>query len=249
MAARSCVPLRHSLDYTQNSPYVAVCLAMHFGAKRIGLLGVDFTDAHFFGKTGRHALTGKIPQIDAEYAQLAAAIRAQGVELVNLSPVSRLAALPRESLDRFVARAADATRALNIVSYSKTPVAGVPEILARCISAKTPHRATCVWGSDDYGNGVRFAGGTSWRRSPQAAEQRLAEADLVIVHNGHVDPQHRKVIDSKPTITMAHNYAWNVDCSQVARGQPGVVLGQYQATLAEFREFNRCPQSRAVLGP
>ena len=43
------------LHYTQNSPYVAVCLAAFMGAKRIGLIGVDLTDGHFFGPTGRHA--------------------------------------------------------------------------------------------------------------------------------------------------------------------------------------------------
>ncbi len=42
------------LHYTQNSPYVAVCLASYMGAKRIGLIGVDFTEHHFFGATGRH---------------------------------------------------------------------------------------------------------------------------------------------------------------------------------------------------
>jgi hypothetical protein len=230
-----------ALDYTQNSPYVAVCLAMHLGASRIGLIGVDFTDDHFFGRTGRHALAGKVQQIDAEYAALAAAARAHGVELVNLSPVSRLTALPRQPLQEFIARSVLAVTSLKIVSYSRTPVAGVPEILARCISAKTPHRATCVWGTRDYGNGVRFEGGTAWLDSPQLANERLAEADVVIVHNGHVDPAHRRVIESKPTITMAHNYAWNVDRWLVERGHPGVVLGQYQATLPEFAEWPVVP--------
>jgi hypothetical protein len=42
------------LHHKQNSPYVAVCLASYMGAKRIGLIGVDFTEHHFFGATGRH---------------------------------------------------------------------------------------------------------------------------------------------------------------------------------------------------
>jgi SAM-dependent methyltransferase len=86
------------LHYTNNSPYVAVDLARHLGARRIGLIGVDFDDDHFFGRTGRHRLTGQLPQINREYAALAAACRADGVELVNLSPTSRLASLPRASL-------------------------------------------------------------------------------------------------------------------------------------------------------
>lgn len=94
-----------ALHYTRNSPYVAVQLALHLGARRIGLLGVDFTDRHFFADTGMHVLTRRLPQIDAEYAALHAACAARGVELVNLSPVSRLQALPRRGLDEFLSAA------------------------------------------------------------------------------------------------------------------------------------------------
>ncbi len=95
-----------ALHYTRNSPYVAVQLALHLGARRIGLLGVDFTDRHFFADTGVHVLTRRLPQIDAEYAALHAACAARGVALVNLSPVSRLQALPRQGLDEFLSGAA-----------------------------------------------------------------------------------------------------------------------------------------------
>ena len=67
------------LHYTQNSPYVALCLALHLGAERIGLIGVDFTEGHFFGRTGKHALVDKLAQIDAEYGRLAHAARQRGV--------------------------------------------------------------------------------------------------------------------------------------------------------------------------
>jgi hypothetical protein len=87
------------LDYTNNSPYVAVNLARHMGAARIGLIGVDFDDDHFFGCTGRHPLAGQLAQIDQEYASLSAACRAEGIELVNLSPSSRLTSLPRATPD------------------------------------------------------------------------------------------------------------------------------------------------------
>ena len=88
-----------SLDYTSNSPYVAVNLARYMGAARIGLIGVDFDDAHFFGPTGRHPLAGQLAQIDREYGTLAAALREEGIDLVNLSPISRLTSLPRANLD------------------------------------------------------------------------------------------------------------------------------------------------------
>ncbi|MBA4175721.1 MAG: hypothetical protein C0505_04050 [Leptothrix sp. (in: Bacteria)] len=87
-----------ALHYTQNSPYVAVGLAALMGAQRIGLIGVDFTEHHFFGATGRHPLAGRLAQIDAEYGALARALAARGVELVNLSPSSRLTSVPRADL-------------------------------------------------------------------------------------------------------------------------------------------------------
>lgn len=91
------------LHFTQNSPYVAVCLAAYMGASRIGLIGVDFTDHHFFAATGRHPLTPRLDQIDREYAALAAGLAAQGVELVNLSAQSRLQRLPKQPLEDWLA--------------------------------------------------------------------------------------------------------------------------------------------------
>jgi predicted O-methyltransferase YrrM len=95
------------LHYTRNSPYVAICLAIRMGARRIGLLGVDFTEHHFFGRTGVHHLAGRLSQIDAEYGRLAEHCRARGIELVNVSPTSRLTALPRSTLDALAPRAPD----------------------------------------------------------------------------------------------------------------------------------------------
>lgn len=89
------------LHYTRNSPYVALCLAVHMGARRIGLIGVDFTDDHFFAKTGRHPLARQLEQIDREYTDLARACHARGIEIVNLSPTSRLTAFPRMDVDEF----------------------------------------------------------------------------------------------------------------------------------------------------
>lgn len=86
------------LHYTQNSPYVAVCLAAYMGARRIGLIGVDFTDGHFFAPGGRHPLAGRLREIDAQYGRLGAALEKRGVELVNLSPISRLTSPHRARL-------------------------------------------------------------------------------------------------------------------------------------------------------
>jgi hypothetical protein len=237
-----------ALPYTRNSPYVAVCLAAFMGATRIGLIGVDFTDHHFFGTTGRHALTRELAGIDREYGALVSALRRRGVELVNLSRESRLTTLPKMAPAAFVgagtpeeaspAPAAAAppadTPPLTIVSYATTPVAGVPPILARCIAARTRHRARSLWASRGYGNGVSFDSDVEWTRAPAEAARLIAAADVLVVHNGKVAPQHRALVAAKPVVTMAHNYLWNVDAQFVSRGMPGLVVGQYQATLPEF---------------
>ncbi|MCZ6689746.1 MAG: hypothetical protein O7H41_09095 [Planctomycetota bacterium] len=89
------------LHYTQNSPYPALCLAMHMGAARIGLIGVDFTENHFYAETGRHSLAGQLPSIDEEYRRLGEAARNRGVDVYNLSRKSRLSAFPSMTVDEF----------------------------------------------------------------------------------------------------------------------------------------------------
>ena len=163
------------LHYTRNSPYVAVCLAIHFGAARVGLIGIDFTNDHFFGATGVHNLAGSLNEIDAEYARLRDACAACGVEIVNLSQISRLTSLEHASLDAFLKSSGaptEARKALRVVSYSVTPVAGVPAILARCIAARTEAHARCVWATNDYGNGVAFEGDLEWARHPERRKPR-----------------------------------------------------------------------------
>lgn len=247
------------LHYTNNSPYIALNLAILMGAKQIGLIGVDFTDNHFFARTGKHPLAPQFDPINEQYKKLANAAEIKGIEIFNLSRVSRLTAFPKVSIDEFEkfseakiesqfetkslgnADSFDKTKQLKIVSYSTTPVAGVPAILARCIEAKTEHRAHCVWATNDYGNGVKFAGDVEWNTRPQEAENLIAEADLVIVHNGKIAPKHGKILRKKAIITMAHNYIWNVDEQFFKKGFPGAVVGQYQASLPEFKDWKIAP--------
>ena len=89
------------LHYTRNSPYLATCLAMHMGARRIGLIGVDFTDHHFFASTGQHSLMGEFEQIDREYKRLGDECARRGIEVVNLSAESRLSAFPKVTPEQF----------------------------------------------------------------------------------------------------------------------------------------------------
>ena len=92
----------HALPYTRNSPYPAVCLAAHMGARRIGLIGVDFTDHHFFGPTGPHSLANEVERIDQEYRQLYENASRRGIEIWNLSAESRLTGIPKISPGEFL---------------------------------------------------------------------------------------------------------------------------------------------------
>ena len=233
------------LPHTRNSPYVAVCLAIHMGAEKIGLIGVDFTHDHFFGATGEHPLSRQFAQIDEEYKRLYEASGRLGVEILNLSSCSRLRALPKMSPEHFASGRRTATalgqKSLKIVSYSATPVAGVPAILSRCIAARTDHGCRTVWSNNAYSNGMTFEGDIEWRARPAEAEEQLRSADLLIVHNGKVADCHRPLLRNKPVITMAHNYMWNVDATFVREGFPGLVVGQYQAALPEFKHWSIVP--------
>ncbi|MEH6413428.1 glycosyltransferase [Pseudomonas sp. CGJS7] len=125
------------LHYTQNSPYVAVCLAAYMGATRIGLIGVDFTDDHFFAATGRHPLAGRLREIDAQYGRLAIALRGRGVELVNLSPISRLSQLPRAGID-------DSWNAANLAGGIASAPASPPHRVAPPAPARSPQMKIAI---------------------------------------------------------------------------------------------------------
>lgn len=92
------------LHYTQNSPYVALCLAVQMGAKRIGLIGVDFTEHHFFGSTGPHILNNTISQVNEEYSQIAKKLRNSGIEIINFSDESLLDCIKKEKYEVFYKR-------------------------------------------------------------------------------------------------------------------------------------------------
>ena len=89
------------LPHFRNSPYMAVALAGYMGARRIGLIGVDFTDNHFWIKDGTHRLVTELDRIDQKYGDLAAHLKKQGAEVFNLSPISRLTTLPKMTLEQW----------------------------------------------------------------------------------------------------------------------------------------------------
>jgi hypothetical protein len=88
----------NEMPHFRNSPYIGVALGGFMGAKRIGLIGVDFTDNHFWIKDGPHRLAREFDRINAQYGKLAQHLGDQGIEVFNLSPISRLTSLAKLSL-------------------------------------------------------------------------------------------------------------------------------------------------------
>ena len=118
---------------------------------------------------------GVVDTIDAQFNRLSRAAFGQGVRIFNLSSQSRLTSVPKMNIKTFASLGhsspGSAGGTLRIVSYATTPLVGVPAILARCINARTRHRARCVWAGGAYTNGILCEGDISWTASPARAEE------------------------------------------------------------------------------
>lgn len=112
----------HVLHYTQNSPYVALCLAIHMGARKIGLIGVDFTIHHFFEDTGKHPLNLKFNRINNEYKKLGEAAKRHGIQIYNYSEESRLTAFEKRPLESLLTWT-EPSIIVTTISNTKTPLA------------------------------------------------------------------------------------------------------------------------------
>jgi hypothetical protein len=91
------------IDHFVNSPYVAVGLAYKLGARNIGLIGVDFTDGHFYNpKDGPHPVMqiNYLKKVNSAYQSLAMELDKRGVKIYNLSSMSRVE-LPKMTIEEF----------------------------------------------------------------------------------------------------------------------------------------------------
>jgi hypothetical protein len=105
LGSRSLTNLDHPdrIDHYMNSPYAAAILAYKMGAKNIGLIGVDFTDGHFYNlKDGKHPIvkSNYLNKVNSAYQTLSSELAKRGTTLVNLSPISNLA-IRKISLEEF----------------------------------------------------------------------------------------------------------------------------------------------------
>lgn len=81
---------REYLPHFRTSVFAAIGLAYKFGAKRIGVIGMDLLPPHKI-----HPYAGPIGE---QLAKLAIMFSREGVELVNLSSIARIYTIPRASI-------------------------------------------------------------------------------------------------------------------------------------------------------
>jgi hypothetical protein len=227
------------LHYTQNSPYVAVCLAAHLGARRIGLIGVDFTDHHFFGPTGRHPLAPRLAAIDREYAALAQALAARGIDLVNLSPTSRLQSLPRERLAAFAPAAMPRPMAAQPTVR--------PAVQRQRVFVVNYHFVTC---GDVFADGLRQAARdigvdhaeAAWD-DPQlpALVARFDPDLLLVVHGRRFVQRWGSRFQHRRSAVWLVDEPYEVDDTAAWSGHFGTVFVNDRATLARHRQAHYLP--------
>jgi hypothetical protein len=92
------------VDYSNNSPYMAVLIAYKMGCKNIGMLGVDFTPNHFYANDGEHVLvrTNRLNDIDLAYKNLTEALNSRHVNLYNLNKDSLVKSVPKIDIAEFL---------------------------------------------------------------------------------------------------------------------------------------------------
>ena len=90
-----------SIDYTTNSPYMAIVIAYQMGARKIALVGVDFTLNHFFAETGSHVIMREIERVKDQYSKLGKALTGKGIKIGNLSQTSLIESWPKMTLEQF----------------------------------------------------------------------------------------------------------------------------------------------------
>ena len=93
-----------TLDYSNNSPFVAIILAYQMGCREIGIIGLDFTDNHCYAQDGVHELvrSGRLQEIEKDYGKLTSVLDKNGCKLYNLSDTTKISAIPKMPLKTYV---------------------------------------------------------------------------------------------------------------------------------------------------
>jgi len=198
---------RNVLHYSVITPYVALYLAAFMGASAVGLIGVDFTDNHFFGNTGTHEWSPYLASIDEHFHRLGASLLTRGIKVFNLSRTSGLTAFPKMPLEAFSELRPEMVRShrrrsvRRIVSYSTGKNDGVAHGLTRYINACTPHYSRCV-SSGCVPQSSGQCGDLDLEHAPANTIAELEAADVLVLHEGRVAEQHRHFLETKTVINL-----------------------------------------------
>lgn len=95
---------KNIIDIGLDSPYIAIQLAYKMGFKQIAMIGVDYTENHFYRKDGVHELAalGKMNDIISMYGQLKMELDKRKVNLYNLSKESKITSVPYIEYEKFL---------------------------------------------------------------------------------------------------------------------------------------------------
>lgn len=83
------------IDTGWDSPYMACLLAGKIGFKKIDLIGVDYTDNHFYKEDGPHNLMHRFKEVNSFYGKLKEFFDSQHIDFHNLSKTSKLTTVPK----------------------------------------------------------------------------------------------------------------------------------------------------------
>ena len=120
-------------------------------------------------------------------------------------------------------------------------MAGTPAEFARCVTERTHHLCRWVCAGSQPSPGGAYPSEPDLLVNTNSIEDALAEADLLFVHDGKVDPRHFDLLSNKAVITIAHGRSLNVDMQFVSRGLPGGVVGDGSAICEGFRNWPIVP--------
>lgn len=93
------------VDHFLNSPYTAINVAYKMGASSIAMIGVDFTDGHFYSpKDGPHSLArmGYLKDLNGGYSIIHRELEKRGIPLYNLSSESKISAVPKITIEEYI---------------------------------------------------------------------------------------------------------------------------------------------------
>jgi LPS sulfotransferase NodH len=197
------------LDYLSRpwySPYIALELAAIMGARRIGMIGVDFADNHAFATTGPYPGDRHIAKVDADFRTLNGTLTEWGVKVFNLSFRSHLTAFPRLALDDFARlpqfATIDARPPLRIVVYRSGSIDATTAALTHCINAYTGNYARSIVTGPNSERAGRFETDIYAVAEPAAAEAEMRKADVVVLMDGVVETQHAALLANKPSLVI-----------------------------------------------